>query len=460
MNKLYQTMLMLGLCASFVGCGGGGGGGNVAQTTPPATTTPPPAGQCSVADENQSVLTYLQDEYYWYKDIPAGLNPASYATPQDLLNAAKAPQDRFSFIITVEQYNSIFTQANFVGMGFSQQVAADEKTLEVRYVYDNGAAFDAGMTRGDKIIAIDGTDTEVLIAQVKAGTTSWSDIFGGNEAGVSVNITFNKPSGDSITSDFVKNTVDTNTVMATKVLAGLNNRQVGYMVFDQFIGRSANDLNEAFEQLSTANVDELVLDLRYNGGGFVSIANQLSTQIGGSNVDNQVFTALIHNDKHTNRNTSSLFSLGAGIQQLNLDRVVVLTTGGTCSASEMVINALSPFIDVVTVGETTCGKPVGMNTQQICDDMVFAINFETVNGVGQGGYFNGIAAECFAQDNIVADWGSIEDPLLREGLFYINNNQCFSVARPASEATQKIPQQNKQRQIDYSKGPRAANNVY
>lgn len=106
--------------------------------------------------------------------------------------------------------------------------------------------------------------------------------------------------------------------------------------------------------------------------------------------------------------------------------MIVLTGSRTCSAGEMLINALSPFIDVVTIGEGTCGMPVGANPVQIWDKMVIAINYETTNAVGAGGYFDGIDPECFAQDRIVADWGSIHDPLLREALYYIDNNSCFS----------------------------------
>jgi carboxyl-terminal processing protease len=449
MKKSIAQLLSFSLCL-LAGCGGGG-----STVGAPAANVPVPSGQCTVASENQALLGYLQDEYYWYQDIPADLDPASFASPSELLNAAKAPQDRFSFIISVDQFDAIFNDANFVGMGFSQRVADDEQSLEIRYVYDNGAAFDAGLKRGDKITAINGVGTPVLISNVKAGATTWTSIFGAGVVGNAVNMTVTRAVGESFSNDYIKSIVDTNTVLASQMIQTLD-KAVAYLVFDQFIARSAADLNAAFSQFSTAGAQELILDLRYNGGGFVNIANQLSSQIGGNNVADQIFTSFIHNDKHSDRNSSLAFALGAGVDRLNLDRVVVLMSPSTCSASELVINALSPFIDVVTVGETSCGKPVGMNTAQICDDMVFAINFETVNGVGAGGYFNGITAECFAQDQVVADWGNIEDPLLREGLFYLDNNRCFSQNRAPLSLKQGSPLN----QVDFSKGPWAAKNVY
>ncbi len=453
MKKLISTIWCLGLLA---GCGGGGGGSTATTGQGGGQTPVPPASQCSVAAENEALLGYLQDDYYWYQDIPQGLDAASFASPQDLLAAAKVAQDRFSFVISTAEFDAIFTNANFVGMGFSNRVASNGQTLEIRYVFDNGAAFEAGMARGDNITAINGTAVSELVSQVNAGQTTWAAIFGQSVAGNEVTLTYSKPSGESLTKVFVKSVIDTNTVLASQVIPTLD-KQVGYMVFDQFISRSEADLNTAFNQLSAANVDELILDLRYNGGGFVHVANQLSTQIAGTNVSGQTFTGLVYNDKNTARNTSQTFALGEGVEQLNLDRVIVLTTAQTCSASELVINGLSPFIDVVTIGDTTCGKPVGMNPVQICEDTIFAINFETVNGLGVGGYFNGIATECFAQDNIVADWGSIEDPLLREGLFYIDNGSCFTANR-APLALEQSPA-NLNDPIDFRLGPRATQNI-
>ena len=433
-------LLPLTLAGVLSGCGGGSGSDG--STSVPVVDTP---GECSVASQNESLFNYLQDQYYWYQDLPSSINPGSYGSVWDLLEDVQVPQDRFSFIMTEADYQAQFTNANFVGFGFSWRLATDSKSLQVRYVYDNGDAHGAGLARGDKITAVDGVAVETLAAQVSSGATTWGNVFGASTEGLTTNFAWQKPDGSVVEQVLAKQVVDTNTVLKSQVLETVDDKKVGYVVFNRFIARGVEDLNQAFNEFVGASVDELILDLRYNGGGLVSLANQLSTQIAGDKVDGEVFVTLQYNDKHPEQDVTSLFSLGSGIGQLNLDRVVVLTTGASCSASEMVINALSPFVEVVTVGSTTCGKPVGMNPVQICDNIIFAINFETTNALGVGGYFDGLPVTCDAEDLIVGDWGSIEDPLLREGLYYLNNNQCFSRAGrgPIRELNE----------ADFSKGP-------
>jgi C-terminal processing protease CtpA/Prc len=431
-----KSLSLLLCCHLLLSCGGGGSTtvDNGGSTNVPPTT---PSEQCSIVGENQQLLDYLQATYYWYQDIPAGLDPATFTSPHALLEAAKVPQDRFSFIMTQAQYAARFTDANFIGYGFSHRLAADLSAIELRYTYDNGAAKEAGMTRGDKLIAIDDIDVSQLIAQVNEGTNSWDNIFGAAIEGVNATFKWQKPSGDIVTANLAKTLVDRNTVLHSEVMSSFD-KKIGYIVFDSFVERGADDLNTVFNQFKAAEVGDVVLDLRYNGGGLVSIANQLSSQIAGRHVLGQTFVNIQYNDKQSAKNTLLAYNLGQGVEKLDLDRVIILTTAATCSASELVINALSPFINVVTVGETTCGKPVGMDPQPICDNMVFAINFSLANVLGNSDYFDGLAANCFAEDKIVADWGNINDPLLLEGLFYANNSQCFSVNK--SKVKQSVSQ--------------------
>ncbi|HSG50675.1 MAG TPA: S41 family peptidase, partial [Rheinheimera sp.] len=199
------------------------------------------------------------------------------------------------------------------------------------------------------------------------------------------------------------------------------------------------ELEQAFAEFAAQGVNELVLDLRYNGGGLIRVANQLSTQIAQNAVQNQIFVKYQYNDKNTAKNTTTRFSLGQGQTVLNLDRVFVLTTDGTCSASEMVINSLSPFVDVVQVGSRTCGKPVGMQPDAIGSYVLFAINFQTVNALDQGDYFDGLAPTCAVADTIVGDWGVSNDPLYAEARQYITSGQCSDVA--VSSASVKAPKE-------------------
>ena len=194
------------------------------------------------------------------------------------------------------------------------------------------------------------------------------------------------------------------------------------------------ELQQAFAYFAVQGVDELVLDLRYNGGGLIRVANQLSTQIAQRHLQEQVFVKYRYNDKNTAKNNTTLFSLGAGSTSLNLDRVFILTTASSCSSSELVINALSPFIDVVQIGGTTCGKPVGQQPDQIGNYVLFAINFQTVNALDQGDYFEGLEPECQVPEQINGDWGIADDPLYAEALQYIRTGNCSNVATSAISA--------------------------
>jgi len=240
------------------------------------------------------------------------------------------------------------------------------------------------------------------------------------------NFVWTKPDNSQVSANFIKSEVTTNTVLHSSVAVD-GDKRVGYLVFNSFIELSESELEQAFAEFAAQGVNELVLDLRYNGGGLIRVANQLSTQIAQSFVRDQVFVKYQYNDKNTAKNTTTRFSLGQGQTVLNLGRVFVLTTEGTCSASEMVINSLSPFVDVVQIGSRTCGKPVGMQPDLIGNYVLFAINFQTVNALNQGDYFDGLVPTCAVPETIVGDWGASNDPLYAEAQQYIASGQCSTV---------------------------------
>ncbi len=434
--------------AMLVGCGGGGGGST--SSTPPVNNTP---SACStVAGQNDQVLSFLREEYFWYQDLPQNVDTSAYASPAAMMEAIKVPQDRFSFIMSEQQYNDVFINASFLGYGFSHRADVSGQSLQVRYVFDGSGADDVGLKRGDKITEIDGVAVSTILNQIEAEVLTWSDVFGPDENGVITSIKWIRPDFTEGQGNMVKEQVATNTVMATEVIDNQSVGEIGYLVFDQFIERSAQDLNQAFDQFKLEGVNELVLDLRYNGGGQIDIANQLSTQIAGSNVAGQTFINYQFNDKNTSNNTTVAFAIGAGIEQLNLDRVVILTTEETCSASEMVANSLSPFVDVVRIGSQTCGKPVGMVPTEICNNFVLAINFQTTNALDSGDYFDGLEPFCNAADTIPGDWGDPNDPLLSEAVHYLETGSC------SSSNSGFAPQSIKRQQLDYTQGPRKLRN--
>lgn len=383
--------------------------------------------QCSGNDLNSKVFCELQQDYFWYRDLPDSIDPDAYNSPTELLNAVRSPLDRFSYIVTRQEYDDRFINATFFGYGFSSRRSDNNTALQIVYVYDDGSAAVNGLRRGDKIVEIEGVSVADWLSQLDDGTVTNDDIYGPNEAGVMRNFVWRKPDNTVVTANFIKGDVTTNTVFHRSVTTS-GNKRIGYLVFNSFIERAEQDLQQAFAGFFVQGVNELILDLRYNGGGYIRVANQLSSQIALEAVRNKVFISYRYNDKNSSKNTTTRFSLGKATSVLNLQRVVVLTTAGTCSASEMVINSLAPFIDVVQVGETTCGKPIGMQPVNVNEYVLSAINFQTVNALGQGDYFDGLQPNCPVAETITGDWGVTTDPLYAEALNYIDNGRCSEVA--------------------------------
>lgn len=407
------TLLLL------IGCGGGstsstGSGGN-------------PVAICQQNTVNAKIYCALEKNYLWYKDLPSNVNPSAYSSPFALLEAVKASYDRYSFIMTEQDYYDRYVNATFFGYGFASQPNADNSAYVVSYVYDDGSAAENSLRRGDRIIEIEGVSVTEWLQRLAAGTVTNDDIFGENKEGVMRQFVWQKPNGDIVTADFIKGNVTTNTVLHSEVQVR-GEQRIGYLVFNSFIELSEAELEQAFRGFSQQNINEIVLDLRYNGGGLIRVANQLASHIALPSLLNKVFVKFQYNDKNSSKNTTTLFSLGQGNTALNLPRVVVLTTAASCSSSELVINSLAPFIDVVQIGETTCGKPVGQQPELIEGYFLFAINFQTVNALDQGAYFDGLVPNCRVGDQVVGDWGVSEDPLLAEALYYLEHEQCSAAS--------------------------------
>ncbi|RZQ55205.1 peptidase S41 [Pseudidiomarina tainanensis] len=399
-------------CLALAGCG-----------SDSDETIAPIVDQCSARGQVENFYAYMQENYLWNEDMPTNVNPGNYNNIYDLLEALVVPEDRYSFILTEDEYQSRFVDAEYAGFGFSSRLTLDDRVF-INYVYANSPAEIAGMKRSDELTHINGESVQTLIQQGR-----YQDALGGAETGVSVELTWQDVDGVSFTDVLTKEIVETNTVLATERFL-IDGKEVGYYVLNSFINRTGDDLNSAYDQL--VGVDELVIDLRYNGGGLTRYANQASTQAAGDTVIGEVFTKYLFNANNSDSNFIEQFQLYDGIEQLNLNRVYVLTTGASCSSSELIINSLDPFVDVIVVGQPTCGKPVGQIPELLCDKRAFVVNFETVNAIDEGRYYDGLAPNCSAEDILVGDWGDENDPMLQAAAYHMTYGQCQPTATSLS----------------------------
>lgn len=221
-------------------------------------------------------------------------------------------------------------------------------------------------------------------------------------------------------------------------------RHVGYIEFLDFSFGMQDQMIDAFRQVHDAGVQDLVLDLRANSGGYLYIAQSTASMVTGGASIGRVFEQLNYSDKRGAETQASKlnfistveipetrYGAGTDLPQLNLPRLYVLTSGATCSASESVINSLRGVdVQVILVGDTTCGKPYGFHERDNCGYAFFPIEFKGTNAKGFGDYTTGFTPTCNVADNPGALPGSASDPLLSAAFYHVDNGSC-----PAGTAT-------------------------
>lgn len=388
--------------AAVSACGGGGG----------SSTTPPPTA-CTVQAMNQFVIDLMIDDYLYYDQLP-NLTADDADSPEEMMVALRVPPDRFSRVDDEEDNDAFFDRGEYIGVGVGTVFVTDE--LFVREVFD-GPASDAGIVRGDQILAINGR----TIPQIVASGDSISEAFDSGEVGNEVSVRIREQDGDERDIDMVA-TVATMDPVPQRSIIEDGGRRIGYLEFKTFITPSYAELDEAFAFFADQGVDELVLDLRYNGGGLLNVASQLAQQIGGNNTAGELFYRLIHSDKDSGKNTAAGFPNVS--DALSMDRLYVISTGSTASASEMIINGLRPYIDVVVIGGTTLGKPVGSRAYDFCGRVALPVLFEIQNALGQADYFDGLLPQCPAEDELSEPLGSVTEASLAAALTHISTGSC------------------------------------
>ena len=384
----------------------------LAAAAPAAAQSP---SSCTPLGQATFVRDTLQELYLWYRDLP-DLDPAAVASPEEYLSRARLrPLDAtFSYITSRAADEAFYSESQFIGLGITTAVIAGE--LRLLQVFEGSPAAEAGLDRGSRIDTIDGQRVSELIADGRI-----DGAFGPAEIDRAVTLTFVTRGGETRAASPRKRPVTIPTVSLTKVFT-VNGRTVGYLFFRNFVRPSVAVLDEAFAALETAGVQELVLDLRYNGGGLVEVARHLAGLIGGPSLRDHVFAESRHNDR--NRRWNQTLRFGGTTSSLRLERLVVIATRASASASELLINGLTPFLPVVVVGDRTYGKPVGQYGLPFCDKVFAPVAFSMVNARGEGDYFDGLPVDCAAADDIGYELGSPQEASLATALDYIATGRC------------------------------------
>ncbi len=406
---VLQFILALILVASVSGCGSSNSPPNVGQ----GIVSQPQS--CDIDSQKQFIHDVMHDTYLWYDQVPA-INLADYTTLDDTLDALRAPLDRFSYITTQTANSDFFDLGRYEGFGFLSQVNATQDAFIIGYIFDDSPAGRAGWQRTDIISAINGVAAADIIA---AGgiNAALADLNLGDSASFEIA----SLNGTPTTQVLVKSEVIMNSLLVSQVVQ-TTNQSIGYVAISSFLEKTAGEFATAVTQFSNANIDELVIDLRYNSGGRVYASRDVASYIGGVNTRNYSYSKSIHNDKYYLSDSQIPFENFA--DALNFSRIYVITTDKTCSASELIINSLSPFVEIIQIGGTTCGKPVGMYGKTFCDKILLPIEFQSVNHFDEGDYFNGLYPNCLASDDLTKDFADPTEAMFATAIFYMNNSQC------------------------------------
>lgn len=359
---------------------------------------------CPVAEQNTFVYEQLLTNYLWRDFVDRDVDTDQFASPEQLLATLRRREsdpggieDRYSFIADQAEFQSLLNDGEFVGIGIRFGFDQAARTFAL-LVIDGGPVADAGLRRGDEIIRING--------QVPTPQNA-SSLTGPDEEGVRVTLEFSRDGGPSQTVTVTKRVV---TIDSTQVVRrrNINGLEVGYLLFTNFFAQKSRDeLNAAFALLAAnGGIDELILDLRYNGGGSVDTATVLGSLIAGLDNRGDVLARAEAPGRPEFEFVERMGFDGTGDQSaasasaLEIGRVFVITTGASASASELVINGLKPHAQVVQIGGTTFGKPVGQFGMNFCDRTAALVNFEFKNADGDGGFFDGIPPDCTVSDDV------------------------------------------------------------
>jgi C-terminal peptidase prc len=370
---------------------------------------------CSVPAQNRWVRDALFDLYYWNRELPP-INPVPFPSPQEYLEAVRyLPLDAtFSYIADRAEQDALFSASQFIGLGMTTPF--DGVDLRVSEVFPESPAAEAGLRRGDRVLTINGRTVADIAAAGEIATA-----FGPHEEGLEVTLEWRPVTGPDRRATVTKRPVVIPSVSVTKLFE-VDGRKVGYLVLRNFVEPSTAALDEAFTALRDAGATELVLDLRYNGGGLVTVAQQLASLIGGERIAGEVFAEYVHNDRHSELNREIRFEARANT--LNLSRLVVITTRASASASEQIVNGLRPYMPVVIVGDRTFGKPVGQYALPFCDKVLNAVSFVLRNAQGEADFYAGLEPTCPAGDALDRELGDPEEASLREAFVYLRTGAC------------------------------------
>lgn len=374
-----------------------------------------------------SAYLYTKDIYLWTEKLPAieTFRPRDSKDIYAVMEKVKSfePLDHFSFVEKKSETDQ-GNQGLDSDFGFFVKIDKVNVDLRVNYVYSQSPAGARGVKRGWKINKINGRTIDLT---KQADIDLINEVFFGSAT--SADFEFKKLDGSVTTLNVPKGVYALNTVLYSNVYT-YGSKKIGYFVFNQFSGStSVSALEQLMSSFQAQGVNEMIVDLRYNRGGFVStqdvLANMLAPQSVGSGT--KLMYTFQFNQKYSKWNESTYFEKTG---TLNLNKIVFIVSKSTASASELLINNLRPVMEVKLIGDdATYGKPVGFFPIPVFEYNIYPVSFKTVNSVGSADYYSGFNPDKKTVDDLSHDFGDLNESCLKEALNFVNTG-AFSAEAP------------------------------
>lgn len=434
--------------------------------------------QSSESKLRDSVYYYTYYFYLWQDKLPTSYAIHQFRTADLLLNSLRQfakdpsgqPYDRFSFLDREKSINNEIQNAQYGDFGLDVRYLNDQD-LYVKVAFENSPAYLNGVRRGWKVLEINGK-TNLSVQEMEKDNFEF--LFNSLYANT-IQIKLQSPSNEVKSLNLNKATYNFNPILNHSILEK-NNKKVGYLAFQSFVSQNLvqNQLNTIFAGFSSAGVESVIVDLRYNGGGDVSTANFISNLLAPSSAHDKLMNRYVINSLLTMEGWG-FFLFGPEFfnktNSLNIQDVYFLVSNGTASASELLINNLIPYMNVHLIGDdVTYGKPVGYFGWDIMGVDLYAVSFKTINASGQGDYFNGMTPDFFSRDDVSRNFGDSSELMTAAALEHVvsgnfpasslnSSNLLMSSkgVRPSKgidEANKVLASSKRKDMFDFNKSPR------
>jgi C-terminal processing protease CtpA/Prc len=414
------------------------------------------ADQCGPDAEKRALAELVYQWYLYPETLPPAVDTSKFATSADLLKfmtdpARAANLDRgWSYTTTITQARTTFEEGTSVGFGIGNLVRGTQ--LFVSQVFSSSPAADAGFVRGDEILRIGETPetlapvADAIAADAANHTNTLGAMFGPSAEGVIRSVEVKTGAGATVRT-MTKRVFGLDPVPAVEgtqrwKIVDRPGKKLGYVALRTFIAPADAPLDEAFAAFKAAGVTDVVVDLRYNGGGLVSTGEHLANLLGGGLGGKIMMETTYRPERALSNDRIDHFAELANA--LAPAHVAFITTGSSASASEMVPNVLEPYVPLALVGARTYGKPVGQNGFRLrnCEAAVYLVSFRLQNAQGDAGYYQGLPDApiqgspafsgplCEAPDDLTHALGDPAEESTAAALAWLETGTCPPPAAP------------------------------